>query len=287
MSKEGNPSVIYNPSHAMLAPLTGFTFDRLGASLIDAQFEGTSALPYRLPDIVDRYQSHFPEVKLLEEWNPGRFNNIVLATMQGAWGQFKRAIGDKSEPPILQDTILFQSTIKSEEVISRLLKLNPAAFFVTAHFEDLARGRFPGRTHVHDQSDFRPHVMTLGEVVALARDHGVQLWHDPKRPIEPVAVSYPSTPTIQSMHQGVAEIPRLTGHLAGVDLPSNSKREIAELLAGKGLLADTVRAAREAGAGSIRVEVIAPLSTYLPTLGLVPSGSKYLGDIVEAIKQLD
>ena len=76
------------------------------------------------------------------------------------------------------------------------------------------------------------------------------------------------------------------GMLAGVDLPSESKTEIAELLAGRGILADTVSAAREAGAGSIRVEVIASLSTYLPTLGLVPSGSKYLGDIVAAFKQL-
>ena len=118
MSKEGNPSVIYNPSHAMLAPLTGFTFDRLGASLIDAQFEGTSALPYRLPDIVDRYQSHFPEVILLEEWNPGNYDNIVLATMQGAWGHVRRVAGDKSEPPILQDTIFFPSRITSETIIS-------------------------------------------------------------------------------------------------------------------------------------------------------------------------
>lgn len=285
MTKE-NPNVIYNVSHAKLAPLTRFTFNKLGAQLSDAQFDGVSALPYRLQDIVGRYECYFPEVKIVEEWNPGNYDNIVLATMQGAWGHVRRAAGDKSEPPILQDTIFFPSRITSETIISRLLELNPAAFFVAAHLEDVSQGRFPGRTHVHDQSDFRPHVMTLDEVVARAQDNDIKLWHDPKRPIESAAISYPNAPVVR-MRQGVDEIPRLSGMLAGVDLPSESKTEIAELLAGRGILADTVRAAREAGAGSIRVEVIAPLSTYLPTLGLVPSGSKYLGDIVAAIKQLD
>lgn len=286
MSNE-NPSVIYNVAHGKFAPLTDQTFVRLGKHLKGAGFDGISALPYRGADTIALYRDHFPGIKVVEEWNPGNYDNIFLATLQGLWGQVRRATGDTSEPPILQDTLLFPSKISSETIIKRLLELDNNTYFVASHFEDLDLGRFPGRTHVHDQSDFRPHVLELNEVIELAQTKQIKLWHDPKRPIQPKVASYPSKPTVQSMSQGIAEIPYLTGKLAGVDLPSSSKKEIAELLAGKGILADTVLAARQAGAGLLRVEVIAPLTTYLPSLGLVPDNDTYLKDIVDAIKQLE
>lgn len=278
---ERAPKILYNVAYggktALVPPHVDFS--SLGRYLKAAGVDGISALPFRTRNIAAEYARHFSDIAVVEDaWNPGKRDNLVLAAGEGFVGAIRRRRGDMTEPPILQDTLLFPSATTSCAIVDELMR-EENRYFIAAHFES---ARYP-RSHVHAQSDFRPHVMTVEEVSHLAHERGVQLWYDPKRLVDPRAAGNPGRNTPEHRAAALGEINRLGPQLAGVDIGSRVREDIEDLLEGRGFLSEVVQAAQSFAVAHQRIEIVIPARALLP---FGANEDTYLKDIVDAIRGL-
>lgn len=186
----------------------------------------------------------FQVVHIMNAWNPTGEDNIFKAIAAGLEGQRKRAKGDTSQPPIVQDA-LFPSEDKCKSMIwdgkSGLLNFFPNAKLVTYD----VNVSFPSERVL---IDINPGIkMSPEEFCGLAQRKCWKIVFDPQHllPEPEVSLSVPKEPTkkVQDTWSRQFELYSRAGLIEVVDINPNPEEE-NELLEGRGRWIDVASAAR-------------------------------------------
>lgn len=285
--KPDRPDIIFNLGCALTNTLTGNSFDNLGKMLRESGLNGVSIHPYRVNREISRLKTEFPSVVLVEDaWNPGNFEFLPFALIEGGSGFIRRKLGDFSQPPLPQDTIGFPNKVNSFKLTDKLMSSFPYALFGSDKFDS---ERYPGRTFFHIQSEASHHSLTPDQVVDLSLKYSTPLLFDPSRLFEGGSINFPEGPTRIPQDEALHQLLYFSQktEIAGVDIRPSSKEDIDNLVLYKGLSWDLAQAARGIKANFIRIEI------RLPNLPLLPfnirtnsqnQAARKLGETVFALK---
>lgn len=302
------PDIIYNVAGWMGKSVLPHSMIGMGKMLQDAGFDGISALPLKQEELLLLYKS-FPPIILVEDaWNPGNFDNIALAGIQGVWGELKRRVmKDQSEPSTLPDTMFFAGRKTSLSKVNRLMESNPQAMYGSIGFDKgfdhldpkqrdrlvAETNRFPGRTHVHIQRDYKPYNLSADEIIDLAQQENKLLLFDPLHlsNLDRSTVSAPNSPTKESAFKWQKHLDKFAPFVAGIDIHAASQEEIEELIAETGSLYELVKAGMEVydkykKSDFLRVEATMPLRFQYPIKDYEKSAVEYLQTIVATLKKV-
>ena len=302
------PDIIYNVAGWMGKSVLPHSMIGMGKMLQDAGFDGISALPLKQEELLLLYQS-FPPIILVEDaWNPGNFDNIAFAGIQGVWGELnRRVMKDQSEPSTLPDTMLFSGRKTSLSKVDRLMELNPKAIYGSIGFDKsfdhldpkqrdrlvAETNRFPDRTHVHIQRDYKPHNLSTDEIIDLAQQEGKLLLFDPLHlsNLDSSTVSTPNFPTKESAFKWQKHLDKFAPFIAGIDIHAASQEEIAALIKGTGNLYALAQAGMEVyktfgNLDFLRLEATMPLRSQFPISSYEKAAVEYLQTITATLKAI-
>lgn len=279
--------IICSVANAPLLGLTTSDFRRFGQGLKTAGYEGISALPFRVENIVELYQKYFPPIILVEDaWNPGNYDNKGLAILEGIYGSLKRRIyGDKSEPPKIQDTLFFPGKNTSQKITNQLMKTISRPYYGTINFNS----RFPSdRTLVHIQSQYKPNHLSIEEVLSLSNETNQYLLFDPTHLLDQQQISYPGQPTQEFKGEWEKQLTDLASRIVGVDIHPKNRQEIEDLMKRTGKLYELTLASQELcdNLQFLRVETLVSLFSQLPLSPFQARGIDYLKQIAAILESL-
>jgi hypothetical protein len=277
------PQIIYNTAGGALQTTNAIDFTRYGNLLSDIGLEGVSALPFRTENIVELYQEYFPPVVLIEDaWNPGHFDNLGLAITEGIWGHLKRALGDETEPSILQDTMLFPAKATSTLLTNELMEAYPNAHFGATDFDS----GFPvERTYVHLQREYQSHQMDANEILEKSHKSGSLLLYDPTHLLSPDRISLRGSPTKPLATEWERQLVKFSSRIAGIDIHASTPTEMDELLHRSGKLYELTHAGFELcqKLEFMRLEAQVPLKSQLPFAPMTDRAKLYLTSLTDML----
>jgi hypothetical protein len=286
MQKENGPHIAFNTANAALQSLSEQRLIQYGQSIQEMGYERVSALPFRTPEIVELYQKYFPPVVLVEDaWNPGHFDNLTLAFAEGIYGHLKRLSGDTTEPPILQDTLLFPGLETATDTADYLMEVFPEAHIGSTHFWSA----YPQeKTYVHIMSEYKPHQMGAHELLKKSQDTGSLLLFDPTHLLDPAKVSYPGHPTDIPQDEWERQLEFFSSRVAGIDIRAANPADLTELLTEGGKLYRLAKAGFAVcqNLDFLRVETLVPIQEQHPLSPLHKRAVHYLKTAATLLKEI-
>jgi len=284
-TKEVGPKLEYNLAGSGLLTIRPKDFSRLQEGVVSAGYRHACVLPFHAFDedkqaMVNLTNSPLQIVHLEEAWNPldkEGWTRLAWATL----GHLRRFLGDKTEPPILQDVLLFPNKATCGRLFQEMLKAFPRAKFISHGF----------------RSDFSPKRLLLEinpgielsaqEIIEETEKQGVGLVFDPSHLLRTDrVVSLPDSPAAKSRGEWERQFTTFadSGRLEVVDINPPETGDVQDLLAGKGLLRELASAAREAKSVKfLRVEIPIPLAQQIPGSPLQAKGFEFLRELGQAL----
>jgi len=203
---------------------------------------------------------------------------LLKAVFAGLLGYYKRFQGDKSQPPIVQDSLL-PGKLTCKRLFEELFKTFPEVKFISHKIEvNLPSDRF--------LVELNPGIkLSLSEILARTQERGVGLVFDPRHLLlTENVVSLPGQPTRASQGEWERQFQTFSERIEVVDINPPAKGDIPELLQGRGVLKELALAAQQAKVKFLRVEIPIPPVCQLPGSPLRNKGFEFLREIGQALK---
>jgi len=178
-------------------------------------------------------------VHVEDAWNPTQYDNFLLAIIAGILGYAKRFLGDRSEPPILQDA-LFPGKATSQRLVKELMGAFPEAKFIS-HSPSFKFDTRRSLLEIHPGLK-----MEKEEILDFAEKQGIGLVFDPSHLLsKSFSVSYPNEPTKKiSPWEEEFSFFAPSGRLEVVDIHPQQKSDLVDLQRNRGLLFELTQAAK-------------------------------------------
>ncbi len=277
-----DPNLEYNLAGGLLLTLREQDIKGLAENLKASGYQYGCVLPFRAltsPKAVDTLKNNLDIVHFEEAWNPTNHDFFPLAILSGLLGNARRKMGDKSEPPILQDAF-FPSKYTCEELFESFFTLFPSAKFIS-HAIDLS---YPGDKLL---VEINPGIkMEASQILEETERNGIGLVFDPRHLLpSDQTISLPNQPTQQAGGEWEKQFNQFSSQIEVVDINPPSLGDVDLLLKGKGILAELASAAYELNTVRFfRVEVPIPITDQLPGISVNSTGFKFLKEIGDSLK---
>lgn len=278
-----NSELEYNLAGGLLLTVRENDFRQLQEGLTNSGYRYGCVLPFRAlakeKGIENLRSSPLQIIHMEEAWNPTNEDNLTKAVFAGILGHYKRFRGDKSEPPILQDS-LFPSKVTCERLFKELFKAFPNIKFISHKID----ADFPSDKLL---LEVNPGIgLSQSEILAQTEEKGIGLVFDPRHllPTEKV-ISTPGQPTKTPKGEWEKQFHAFQKRIEVVDINPPTKEDVQELLHGRGLLKELALAAKQVEIRFLRVEIPIPPAQQLPGSPLQHKGFELLRDIGQALKE--
>ncbi|MBN1263204.1 MAG: hypothetical protein JW991_02510 [Candidatus Pacebacteria bacterium] len=177
-----------------------------------------------------------------EAWNPTSQDNLGRAVLAGLIGYWRRFHGDKTEPPILQDSF-FPSKATCQGLFREIAEAFPEAKYISHKIQT----KFPADRLL---VEINPGInLSDKEILDMTEERGIGLVFDPSHLLASERmVSRPGLPTRQPKGEWERQFQVFSSRLEVVDInPGDQKGDVGDLLAGRGMLKELASAAADAG----------------------------------------
>lgn len=289
MNSAESPKLEYNLAGGLALTIFGSDFEELCHGLAEAGYRHACVLPFRAlsqDSGVATLRNNLNVVHIERAWNPTKHDFFPTALLAGMMGMVKRARGDESQPPIVQDA-LFPGKATCERLLKDLMKAFPSAKFISYSLKlDFPQDRvLLGLTSGIE--------LSYQEILEYSEHTGIGLVFDPSHLLAPEkAVSAPGLPTKASKGEWERQFNRLSSRIEVVDINPSGYGNIAVdalLKRNRGILKELAAAAREARVKFLRVEIPIPKIWQIP--GKIPlpglpshqKGFEFLQEIGQAL----
>ena len=285
-TKEVGPKLEYNLAGSGLLTIRPKDFSRLQEEVVKAGFRHACILPFHAFDkdeqaMANLINSPLQVVHLEEAWNPldkEGWTRLAWAAL----GHLRRFLGDKTEPPILQDAFLFPSKATCGRFFQEMFEAFPEAKFISHGF----------------RSDFSPKRLLLEinpgielsaqEIIKETEKQGISLVFDPSHLLKTDrTTSLPNAPTTTPKDEWERQFTTFaaSGRLEVVDInPGKDGESVRDLRLGRGRLKELALAAREVKSVKfLRVEIPTPAAQQIPGSPLQARGFEFLREIGQAL----
>jgi len=275
------PYLEYNLAGGLLLTLREKDIFRLCQGVGKAGYTHACVLPFRgLKETETLKEQPLTVIHLEDAWNPTSFEFFPAAIIAGLLGYAKRFAGYKSlpPPPILPDAV-FPSKDTCQKLVQELMRVFPNAKFISHE----VKIRFPRSRCL---LEINPGLeMTATQIRDWAQQNKIGLVFDPKHLlISTQTINLPNQPTKKYQGEWEEQFQTLAPLIEVVDIHPPQKKDVEELLGGKGILGEIARAAKENKVQFLRVEIPMPISTQILLSPTQKVGFTFLREIGEALK---
>ena len=276
-----NTELEYNLAGGLLLTITEGDFKRLQEKLVEAGFGHGCVLPFRAlakkGGVEALKDSPLDIVHFEKAWNPTSQDNLGLAVAAGILGKLKRMVGDKSEPPIVQDAI-FPSKKTCDRLFEELMAAFPNAKFIS---HEVRTNYDSGRWLLEINPGLK---VQPAQILEEAKERGVGLVFDPSHLLPSnSALSLPGQATKAPRGEWEKQFQFFRSGLEVVDIHGDPN----ELFGQGGELRELAQAAKETTSiRFLRVEIPIPPKQQLPGVRQSQEkGFQFLREIGQALRE--